>query len=87
MHVLHLEEILLQVKQLRVSFGWPPAASRMLISPKRLTAGLLLNSTGKLVFAGTLAAAAFGCSSASSACQDSAVSSLANNVAPIQVMS
>lgn len=85
MHVLHWEETLLQVKQLRVSLGWPPAASRMLISPKRVTAGLLLNSTSKSVFAGTLAAAAFGRSSASSACPDSA-GSLVNNVAPIQVM-
>lgn len=61
---------------LAFSLRWPPAASRMLISPERLTAGVLFSSIGNLVYAGT---------SAASACLDIADGSLGNNVAPVQV--
>ena len=70
---------------LAVSLRWPPAASRMLISPQRLTAGVLLNSIGNLVYAGTLTAKGSGGDSAVSACLDIADGSLGNNVAPVQV--
>lgn len=79
------KECMMQVKQLRLSLGWPPAAGRMLISPERVTAGVLLNSTGNLIYAGTLTATGLNYSSESKASSDSAGGSVANDVASTQV--